>query len=105
MKFLIILLIATMPLAGCIKAKPIPDGEKIVYYVKGGPIRAKHTYKNGMKNGPSVTYYKSGVIRSTSTYKNDQLEGIVKRYDPRGQLAGEAKFKNGVQVSEKRYKE
>lgn len=104
MRFLLILIIATLPLTGCIKAKPIPDGEHIVYYVKGGPIRAKETYKNGMKNGPATTYYKSGLVRSTSTYKNDQLDGKVKRYDPRGQLAGEAVFKNGVQISEKRFK-
>lgn len=103
MRFLVILLIAAMPLAGCVKEKPVPDGEKTVYYVKGGPVKATYTYKGGVKNGPSTTYYKSGVIRSTSTYKNDQLDGKVKRYDPRGKLAGEAIFKNGVQVSEKRF--
>lgn len=103
MRFLVLLLIAVMPLAGCVKEKAIPDGEKIVYYVKGGPIKAKYTYKGGAKNGPAVTYYKSGVIRSTSNYKDDQLDGKIKRYDPRGKLAGEAVFKNGVQVSEKRF--
>jgi len=103
MRFLIILILAVLPFSGCIKAKPIPDGEKITYYFQGGPERAKHTYKNGMKNGPAVSYYKSGIVRSTSVYKNDKLHGTVKRYDPRGRLAGEAIFKDGVQVSEKRF--
>lgn len=105
MKRTAMILTCTLLLAGCgpgAEKAPIENGMHTSYYYKGGPVRSEREYKDGKLHGLSTTYYKSGNTKTETPYVNGKIHGTVRRYSPGGVLAGEAVFKDGVLVSEKR---
>lgn len=70
------------------------SGENKSYY-KGGKLRIKIIYRNGIKEGIEKTYYPNGQLNTETAYKKGKKEGQTKRYYPDGKLWYEAFYING----------
>lgn len=69
---------------------------KANYYYESGALKETTTYKNDLKDGPSLHYYESGNLRISTNYKNDTTDGYYKYYNLNGSLNAEGWMKNNL---------
>jgi antitoxin component YwqK of YwqJK toxin-antitoxin module len=75
----------------------IVDGVEELFY-ENGNIRAKTTWKGGLKNGPSTEYYENGQVHMKGAYKEDETHGSYERFHENGQLRSKGQLSEGEQV-------
>lgn len=59
-------------------------------------LKWEYTYKNGVRNGPSITYFENGQIAGEINFVDGKMEGLFKAYYESGKLKMEAIYKNGL---------
>jgi len=70
------------------------DGISISYYNTG--VKAEQTtWENGVRNGPWKTYYTDGKLKLKCTYKNDLKDGPIKTYHMSGKIWLTGQYING----------
>ncbi|SNW62505.1 MORN-repeat protein [Orpheovirus IHUMI-LCC2] len=52
-------------------------------------------YKNGRKNGRSISWYRNGNIKMRRNYKDGELEGEYIQWDEDGNIKMKGNYKNG----------
>ena len=71
------------------------EGESLSYY-ENGKLKKKILYKNGVRNGEAAEYYESGIIKQKAYFINDKLEKENLYYDEKGNLTKTEIYKNGI---------
>ena len=66
-----------------------------VMYNPGNILGAMDEYKNGKKNGLSLSIDRSGNLLKEEHYVNDSLDGPARYYMSGGRVKSEAVYKNG----------
>ena len=81
------------------------------YVIKNGLfISSKGYYKNNQisqetqRNGICKFYYKNGVIKYTGNMVEGWEDGIWKYFDKKGNLEREETFKEGIEITRKKYR-
>jgi len=70
------------------------DGISISYYNTG--VKAEQTnWENGVRNGPWETYYTDGKLKLKCTYKYDMKDGPIKTYHMSGKIWLSGQYVNG----------
>jgi len=84
----------------------IINGNRVSYFEDGKTLYSKHTYVNGLKNGPSVYYYKNGQLAQSSNYANGKKHGITRKYYKSGKKLAVYEHMHGKPIPGlKEYKE
>ena len=72
----------------------IPDGA-VKVLDEDEIIRLSENYKDGKRNGPTISYFKSGKVSSESNYTEGKLNGKLTAYSRDGKIASEVVFIKG----------
>ena len=72
----------------------IPDGI-VKVHDEEDTVRLIETYKEGKRNGRTVSYFKNGKISSESNYVDGKLDGKLTAYSRDGKIASEVIFIRG----------
>lgn len=67
-----------------------------VLYLRGGILKSKRQYENGMLNGDFITYHPNGNIESIIPHKNNRYDGWYLKFSASGDTIYKKLYKNGV---------
>jgi antitoxin component YwqK of YwqJK toxin-antitoxin module len=73
----------------------IPDGIVRIYN-RGGQIKFKRRYKNGLLNGVLEGYYPNGTLLVSTAYTDGKINGVEKWFYSNGKLRHEIPMTNDV---------
>ena len=76
----------------------------VTEYLENGNKSSVLNYKNGKRQGKSISYYKNGNLYIEANYINNELDGNVKVYKRNGDLDYIAPYKNGKPLTNKKLK-
>ena len=80
------------------------NGRKIIYYENtAGKIQEEASFKDGIKDGPSIWYTITGDKVAEYNYADGNLEGIQRQYYPKSVLMSEQNYEKNIPKGE--YKE
>jgi antitoxin component YwqK of YwqJK toxin-antitoxin module len=72
-------------------------------YFKNGKLKGVTPFANGVMNGVVKEYYESGKLKGEHPYTNDLENGADKEYYENGKLKTVITFKDGQEISTKKY--
>ena len=78
------------------------DGKSISFYDNGN-VRLSSMYRRGLRNGHANHYYKNGTIKMTLFYRNDNLNGKYIMYFTNGKVQSIIRFKNNLRHGKTEY--
>ena len=67
----------------------------IVRIIEDGFISRREEYKDGIKNGPSISWYSNGNKRWEVKHKSGKMNGKYISWWENGNICWEAEYKNG----------
>ena len=70
-------------------------GTRVTYFRDGKTVRAKLSFQQGLKQGPSVSYYKNGQVFEYATFENGEKHGPQRKYHKSGELLAEYAYDKG----------
>jgi antitoxin component YwqK of YwqJK toxin-antitoxin module len=65
-------------------------------YYEGGAIKARSSFKEGLRDGPTFVYTRDGKIWQKAEYREGKMEGEIATYYPDGKLKNQAWYKDGA---------
>ena len=66
-----------------------------IMYLRGGIVKEKRQYQNGMLNGQFITYHSNGQIESLIHHKNNKYDGWYYKFNEIGDTIYKRLYKNG----------
>ena len=70
-------------------------GTRLTFFQDGLTVRAKLSFKHGLKHGPSVSYYKNGQVFEYAGYVDGERHGSHRKYYKSGELLAEYDYDKG----------